>query len=156
MTGRVNIRPAARDDLPRIVELLQQLSMDGARREDAGPPLPQRYYDAFELIERDPDNVVYVAERDGAIVGTFQLTVIQHLRRIGVKVAEVESVVVDEALRGQRVGEAMMRFAIEEARRRGCGHVQLTSNVARRDAQRFYGRLGFKPTHVGLRYQLDA
>ncbi|HXK33054.1 MAG TPA: GNAT family N-acetyltransferase [Dehalococcoidia bacterium] len=156
MSDGIRIRPAGRGDLPRIVELLQQLSMDGARREDIGPPLPQRYHDAFELIERGPDNVVCAAERDGTIVGTFQLTVIQHLRRIGVKVAEVESVVVDEALRGQRIGEAMMRFAIEGARRRGCGHVQLTSNVDRPDAHRFYGRLGFTPGHVGLRYQLDA
>lgn len=154
MSSPIRIRPATRDDLPRIVELLQQLSMDGERREDAGPPLPQRYYDAFGAIERDPDNVVYVAERGGVIAGTFQLTVIQHLRRIGLKVAEVESVVVDEALRGEGIGEAMMRFAADEARRRGCGHVQLTSNVNRRDAHGFYERLGFKRTHVGLRYQL--
>jgi GNAT superfamily N-acetyltransferase len=156
MSGRIAIRPAVRDDLPRIIELLQQLSMDGERREDLGPPLPQRYYDAFELIERDPDNAVYVAERDGTIAGTFQLTVIQQLRRIGVRVAEVESVVVDAALRGQGIGEAMMRFAVEEARRRGCGHVQLTSNAGRPDAHRFYERLGFERTHVGLRYQLGA
>jgi len=56
--------------------------------------------------------------------------------------------------RRRGIGEAMMRFAIDEARRRGCHRVQLTSNKRRRDAHRFYERLGFVASHEGFRLAL--
>ncbi|MBI5285744.1 MAG: GNAT family N-acetyltransferase [Chloroflexi bacterium] len=148
------IRRAHVHDLPRVVELLQQESLRGERREDLGPPLPQRYYDAFARIEADPRNDIMVAEMDGHVVGVFQITLIQHLMRAGELVAEIESVVVDEPFRGKKIGEAMMRWAIDDARRRGCSRVQLTSNAARKDAHRFYERLGFVRTSVGMKLVL--
>jgi GNAT superfamily N-acetyltransferase len=150
----VTVRRATAKDLPRIVDLLQQLSIDGAQREDLGPPLPQRYYDMLAVIDADPNNDLLVAVLQGDVVGTFQLTIIPSMRRGGIHTAEIEAVVVDERVRGQRVGEAMMRWAIEEARRRSCDNVHLTSNKARTDAHRFYERLGFRKTHEGLRLPL--
>lgn len=150
----VTVRRATADDLPRVVELLQQLSIDGAQREDAGPPLPQRYYDMLAVIDADLNNDLLVAVLQGQVVGTFQLTIIPSMRRGGIYSAEIEAVVVDERVRGQRVGEAMMRWAIDEARRRDCDNVHLTSNKARPDAHRFYERLGFRKTHEGLRLPL--
>jgi len=84
----------------------------------------------------------------------FQITLIQHLMRAGELVAEIESVVVDEPFRGKKIGEAMMRWAIDDARRRGCTRVQLTSNAARKDAHRFYERLGFVASHEGMKLVL--
>ena len=148
------MRRANRHDLPRIIELLQQESLDGERREDLGPPLPQRYYEALAEIEADPDNDIIVAEMDGHVVGTFQITLIRHLEREAELVAEIESVVVDEPFRGRKIGEAMMRWAIDSARTRGCSRVQLTSNRARTDAHRFYERLGFVPGYIGMKLVL--
>jgi hypothetical protein len=54
------------------------------------------------------------------------------------------------------LGRAMIGWAIEEARRSGCGLVQLTSDKRRPDAIRFYQALGFAPTHEGLKLSLDA
>ena len=48
----------------------------------------------------------------------------------------------------------MMIWAIEESRRRGCSLVQLTSDRSRTDAHRFYERLGFVDSHVGLKLAL--
>jgi GNAT superfamily N-acetyltransferase len=48
----------------------------------------------------------------------------------------------------------MMGWAIEEARRRGCGLVQLTTDKARPDAHRFYERLGFVASHQGMKLRL--
>lgn len=48
----------------------------------------------------------------------------------------------------------MVEWAIEEARRRGCRLVQLTTNREREDARRFYERLGFQPTHIGMKLVL--
>lgn len=154
VTSNVFVRRATAADLPRVVELLQQLSIDGGQREDAGPPLPQRYFHMLAVIEADPNNDLLVAVLHGEVVGTFQLTVIPSMRRGGIYSAEIEAVVVDERVRGQRIGEAMMRWAIGEARRRGCDNVHLTSNKARTDAHRFYERLGFRKTHEGLRLSL--
>jgi GNAT superfamily N-acetyltransferase len=53
--------------------------------------------------------------------------------------------------RGQGIGRAMMRHALDEARARGCLMAQLTSDKARPDAHRFYERLGFTPSHTGFK-----
>jgi GNAT superfamily N-acetyltransferase len=152
--SHVTIRRASVADLPRVVELLQQESIAGDIREDIGPPLPQRYYDAFSAIETDPDNAIFVAVLAGEVAGAFQRTFIRHLQRGGERVSEIESVIVDEPWRGRGIGAAMMRWVIEEARQAGCTRVQLTSNVARKDAHRFYERLGFVPGYVGMKLAL--
>jgi len=148
------IRRASAHELPRLVELLQQESLGGEQREDPGPPLSRRYRDAFAAIEVDPDNAIFVAELDGHVVGMFQRTFIRHLQRGGERVSEIESVVVDEPFRGRGIGAAMMRWAIDEARAAGCTRVQLTSNVARKHAHRFYERLGFVAGYVGMKLAL--
>jgi GNAT superfamily N-acetyltransferase len=48
----------------------------------------------------------------------------------------------------------MMLWAIEEARRCGCHRVALTSNKRRKDAHRFYERLGFEASHEGFKIVL--
>jgi GNAT superfamily N-acetyltransferase len=57
-------------------------------------------------------------------------------------------------LRGQGVGAALLTWAVEEARRRGCGLVQLTTDTRRPEAHHFYERLGFTASHVGFKRQL--
>lgn len=148
------VRRASVRDLPRLVELLGQEALGVEQREHPGPPLPQRYYDAFAAIEAGSDNAIFVAELDGHVVGMFQRTFIRHLQRGGERVSEIESVVVDEPFRRRGIGAAMMHWAIDEAGGAGCTRVQLTSNIARKDAHRFYQRLGFVPDYVGMKLPL--
>jgi GNAT superfamily N-acetyltransferase len=68
--------------------------------------------------------------------------------------AQVESVRVDKPYQGQGIGSDMMRWAIERARGRGAHVVQLTTHNSRVDAHRFYERLGFKGTHLGMKLSL--
>jgi GNAT superfamily N-acetyltransferase len=58
-------------------------------------------------------------------------------------------------LRGQKIGATLMNWAITEARRRNCHRVQLTTNKLRQQAHRFYERLGFQPTHEGMKLMLS-
>ena len=95
-----------------------------------------------------------VAESAGVVVGVFQLTIIQLVAHRGGRVAQVETVFVDPALRGKGVGDAMMRWAIAEAKRRGCFRLQLTSNKTRTRAHAFYERLGFVASHEGMKLAL--
>lgn len=147
------VRPATEHDLPRIVELLQQLSLDD-RREDLGPPLPDVYVDVFRRLEADPGQHLLVVEDDERIVGSVTVIVSPNLSHKGTPWAEVENMVVDDAARGRGHGEALIREAIEIARRAGCYKLTLTSNNQRTGAHRFYERVGFKQTHRGFRISL--
>jgi GNAT superfamily N-acetyltransferase len=149
------IRRARREDLPAIVDIYCDDELHTIA-ERPGLPLASAYLEAFEEIDRDPNNGVYVAEDDGAVVGTFHLTFIRQISNAGRLIAQVESVNVAKRARSRGVGTAMMNWAVAEARRRGCLRVQLTTNVARIDAHRFYERLGFTATHKGMKLYLEA
>lgn len=149
----LSFRPATRADVPAIVRMLADDEL-GRRRERATDPLPESYYMAFESIDRDPNNELLVACRDGVVVGTMQLTFTPSLSFQGRWRATIESVRTDSALRGQGIGAAFMRWAVERARERGAHMVQLSTNNARADAHRFYERLGFTASHVGMKLDL--
>jgi GNAT superfamily N-acetyltransferase len=147
------VRSATRDDLPRLVELLAQLSLDSPR-EDLRSPRPAAYDAALEEVLADGRQTLLVAEVDGAIVGMACYIEVPNLSHVGRPYALVEDVVVAAAMRGQGYGEALMQRAIELARAGGCYKLVLTSSKVRTDAHRFYQRLGFKATHVGFRLEL--
>ena len=99
------------------------------------------------LAARDP-------EHDGRIVGS--LTLVLFRIPTGVR-AWIEDVVVDEDARGRGVGEALNRFALEQARRAGARTVDLTSRPTRAAANRLYQRLGFEPRDTNVyRYAIPA
>jgi GNAT superfamily N-acetyltransferase len=139
--------------LPAIVRLFgdDELSAKSA----AHVTLADAHYAAFDVIDADPNNHVFVAELDGAVVGTFQLTFIRQLSYGGCLVAQVESVHVDSTVRSRGVGKVMMEHARVEAARRGALRLQLTSNVKRERAHRFYERIGYRATHKGMKLQLE-
>ena len=85
---------------------------------------------------------------------TLQLSILPGLARRGARRGQLEAVRVEEGGRGQGLGEAMVRWAVEESRRRGCAVVQLTTDKSRTDAHRFYERLGFERSHEGMKLAL--
>ena len=151
--SRVTVRRALRADLPDIVRLLADDPL-GQSREQYRDPLPESYYEAFERIDADPRVELVVAEIDGEIVGTLQLMFLPHLTRGGGMRGQIEAVRVDERYRNRGLGRYLMAWAIDRAREQGCRMVQLTTNAARVDAHRFYERLGFVGSHVGMKLEL--
>lgn len=147
------IRRAIRGDLVSLLRLYQQLSLDEPR-EDLGPPLPPVYTKAFAAIEMDDRQHLLVADLDGNIVGSLVLVIVPNLSHRGAPWAEIENMVVDEASRGQRIGEELVNAAMDIAREAGCYKLTLTSNLRRTDAHRFYERLGFNSTHRAFRLDL--
>lgn len=147
----VTFRAARREDVPLIVSMLVDDAL-GAGRE--GDPGDEVYLAAFDAIDADPRQELVVAEYDGTVAGTMQITYIPGLSRRGAERALIEAVRVHAAVRGQGLGRAMMRWAVERARERGCRMVQLTSDKARADAHRFYTSLGFVDSHVGFKLML--
>lgn len=153
MSENLVFRLATREDLPAIVRMLADDKL-GRQRERYADPLPDAYYAAFDRIEEATGNELIVATRDGRIVGSMQLTWIPSISFQGGMRLLIESVRVDSPVRGQGFGAAMFRWAIEEARRRECFMVQLTTNNQRPEALRFYERLGFSASHVGMKLYL--
>jgi ribosomal protein S18 acetylase RimI-like enzyme len=148
------VRPATESDLPRIVELLAQLSPDDPEREDTSSPLPYNYHLVLREMAQGKQQLL-VAEVRKRVVGTLALVLVPNLSHKGTPYAVIENVVVDEKQRGNGIGEALIRYAIEEARNAGCYKVSLTSNKRRTDAHRFYERLGFRRTHEAFRINFD-
>jgi GNAT superfamily N-acetyltransferase len=138
------VRAARPADLPDVVTMLADDPLGSARE---GAP-PAAYEAAFEEIDADPRQLLAVlTAADGAIVGTL-------LSRGGALRGQIEAVRVHSGLRGRGLGGPFVRWAIDEARRRGCAMVQLTTDRSRVDAHRFYARLGFVDSHIGMKLDL--
>jgi GNAT superfamily N-acetyltransferase len=151
--GSVTFRRAAPGDLGAIVALLADDPI-GRTRENAGPQLDTGYHDAFASIERDPNQLLIVAERGGQVIGVLQLSFIPGLTRRGMWRGQIEGVRVAASERAGGIGRALLEWAIEECRRRGCGLVQLTSDKRRSAGHGFYEALGFEATHQGYKLSL--
>ena len=146
----VGLRRATADDVPTLVALLTD---DPLGRDRESPDLAS-YRRAFAAVDADPAQLLLAVTHGPDVVGTAQLTEIPGLSRGGTTRLQVEAVRVRADLRGQGVGAALFTWAVDEARRRGCALVQLTTDTRRPGAHRFYERLGFTASHVGFKLQL--
>ncbi|MDX3638000.1 GNAT family N-acetyltransferase [Streptomyces sp. MB09-02B] len=149
--GDLDIRPATEDDVPEIVAMLADDPL-GAQRESPDDLAP--YLTALKRLRGDPHQHVVVAVRQGRVVGTLQLTIVPGLSRRASTRAIIEGVRVHTDERGSGLGTRLIEWAIDSSRAQGCQLVQLTSDVARTEAHRFYERLGFEATHVGFKLPL--
>jgi GNAT superfamily N-acetyltransferase len=149
----MRIRAATVHDLPAIVALLVDDPL-GKLREDLGTPINPCYLDAFAAIARDPNQLLAVADAGGEVVGCLQLTFIPGLSRLGMWRGQIEAVRIAADRRGGGLGGALLRWAIEQCRERGCGLVQLTTDKRRAEAHRFYAALGFEASHEGMKLYL--
>jgi ribosomal protein S18 acetylase RimI-like enzyme len=149
-TSSITIRRAGRDDVGSIVAMLADDRL-GAARERLEDPLPPSYFRAFEAVDRDPNIQLVVAQDgDGAIVGCLQLCILPGLSSQGASRGLLEDVRVASHCRSRGIGEQLVQWAVGEARARGCKLVELLTHHTRVDAQRFYERLGFERSHVGM------
>jgi len=150
MTNTVTIRRARRDDVETIVKMLADDALGGSR-ERLETPFPAAYFAAFEKVEHDPNLALMVAEGEGgAVIGCLQLCILPGLSSQGASRGLIEDVRVASHCRGQGIGEQLVQWALAEARSRGCKLVELLTHHTRVEAQRFYERLGFARSHVGM------
>lgn len=149
--SELTLRDATKADLPAILAMLAEDVIPPGREVDPSDP---RYMTAFEAIDADPNHRLIAAELDGRVVGTMQLSFLPGLSFIGSWRGLIEAVRIVADLRGQRLGEQMILWAVKECRARDCKLVQLTSSASRTAAHRFYARLGFIQSHVGMKLHL--
>jgi ribosomal protein S18 acetylase RimI-like enzyme len=145
----VTIRRARHDDVAAIVAMLADDHL-GRARERLEHPLPASYREAFERLDADPNITLVVAEEAGRVVGSLQLCILPGLSSQGASRGLIEDVRVASDRRSRGIGEQLVQWAVSEARARGCRLVELLTHQTRVDAQRFYERLGFTKSHVGM------
>jgi GNAT superfamily N-acetyltransferase len=149
----LTIREAREADLPALIALFATDPL-GGHGDTIEPSAFPNYLAAFHAIKTSPDQTLYAAELNGEVVGTFQTMVTTSLTGRGSSSLIIEAVQTRDDMRGQGIGARMIEYCIADARQRGVRLVQLTSNAARKDAHRFYERLGFKPSHLGFKMAL--
>ncbi len=151
--SNIQARKIREDDLPRVLQLLANDELGQFREEVLDTPHDD-YIRAFKAIDQDINQYFAVFENDDAIIGCLQITFIPGLSRHGAFRGQIESVRVSGAHRGKGYGSLMMKWAIDQCRQRGCRLVQLTSDKTRKDALRFYHKLGFVDTHEGFKLDI--
>lgn len=149
----LTFRMATAQDVDKIVQMLADDEL-GKIRERYETPLPESYLQAFEAIDKDPNNELIVACLGEEIVGVQQITFTPYLTHQGSWRATIEGVRTASSERGKGLGSKLILWAVERAKERGCHIVQLTTDKQRPDALRFYERLGFTATHEGLKMKL--
>jgi ribosomal protein S18 acetylase RimI-like enzyme len=150
VTSSISIRRARRGDVEAIVRMLTDDPL-GSGRERIEEPLPAGYFSAFEAVDHDPHIQLVVAEdTGGAVVGCLELCILPGLSSQGASRGLIEDVRVATHCRNRGIGEKLVQWAVAEARGAGCRLVELLTHHTRVDAQRFYKRLGFQPSHVGM------
>ncbi|MDP3559022.1 MAG: GNAT family N-acetyltransferase [Legionellaceae bacterium] len=148
-------RKAVLSDLPAIVNLLIEDEL-GQTREKVGDVIDQRYINAFQRIDTDPNQyLMVVVSAEQQIIATCHLTIMPSLTFIGSNRMQIEAVRVSSRDRGQKIGEWMMSAALKWAKANHVSMIQLTTNKKRPRAKQFYERLGFIATHEGMKLFLD-
>ncbi len=147
------IRPAELRDVPTLAALFADDGV-GGHGDTTDPVALPDYEAAYRRIAQSPNDVLYVAELDGVVVGTFQTTLITSMTARGATNLTIEAVQTRADLRGSGIGAAMIEFAVARAREAGARLVQLSSNNKREAAHRFYRHLGFEQSHAGFKMKL--
>jgi GNAT superfamily N-acetyltransferase len=155
--SEIRMREAVVADVPRVATLIMHGASVQTRTPDeiAAEAQDPVYLKAFDVIAANPYNTLFVAEHEGRVVGTYQITILPGLAERGRIRAKIESVHVAPECRGRGIGAIMMRHAIGFATEKGVGLVELTSHKARPDAHRFYAGLGFVQSHEGFKMALS-
>ncbi|MBN2240433.1 MAG: GNAT family N-acetyltransferase [Dehalococcoidales bacterium] len=149
-----SIRKAMEKDLPRLIELYEQLAQGGAPDEKNPTELTDRHSKALSDIFALPGFEVIVAEEGDTVIGTMTLSIIPNLTHGGLPWAIVENVVVDSTCRRTGVGKMLMDYVVEKATEAGCYKVQLMSDKRRTESHKFYQSIGYQPTAEGFRLYL--
>jgi ribosomal protein S18 acetylase RimI-like enzyme len=110
--------------------------------------------EAVKEIVSSPTTTVLAARDEEGIVGLLTLAVFR--APSGLR-AWIEDVVVDEAVRGRGIGEALTREAVRVAGERGARTVDLTSRPSREAANRLYEKVGFRKRETNVyRYEPES
>ncbi len=142
------IREAIEKDLPRILELYEELT------EEKITVSPETAHRVYAEIMAMPNQELMVAEKDNLVVGTLFLQIVPNLSHNAHPWGMLENMVVDGRYRRQGIGRLLIEHASTRCREVGCYKIQLLSHKRRTEAHKFYRSLGFADSALGFRLYL--
>lgn len=143
------IREAAEKDIPAILDLYRQLSMNPADYKKAPEDDCRKI---LKEIKKYPDASLLVAEEEGKVVGTTFMAILPGFAHGTAPFGVIEYVVVDEKRRSKGIGKALMEYCKDLAKEARCYKIMLTSDKRRERAHKFYKSIGFENSAEGFRY----
>ena len=146
MMEQMSIRPSKESDEASVYDLITLLMGFSLNRES--------FHDVFVQNLHDDTVLYYVAESDGCVVGFASLHILPQLHHAGL-VGEIQELIVQESLRGRDIGTQLVSRLEQEAQKRCCVSIEVTTKNYRVDAQRFYEHMGFSRTHVNFTKNLS-
>jgi GNAT superfamily N-acetyltransferase len=135
--SRIALREVVAADAEHIAALIDQLGY---------PVSAEDVAERLNLIEAIGQRVL-VAELDGRAIGCLSTSTMTVLHRPA-PVGRISMMVIAEDLRGQGIGAKLVAAAERTLRDKGCQLVEVTSNLRRTDAHRFWERIGYDRTSV--------
>ena len=126
------IRAATEDDIPRILELYEELVITTSEAEQNRNPSLEDYHSVYAQIRAMPGHELLIAEEEGEVIGSVVLLIAPNLSHGASPWAVVENLIVTRKQRRRGVGHQLMEDAITRAREAGCYEIQLSSNKKRR------------------------
>ena len=155
----MTIRRAKEADIPKLIDLLEQvLLVHHKARPDLFQEKGVKYTESelAELIADDSRPIFVYEDESGTVLG-HMFTVIEesHAPKVSHKTLFIDDLCVDEAARGQKIGEQLYRFALQYAKEIGCYNLTLNVWSANKSAVRFYERQGLTPQETRMEQIID-
>ena len=150
------VRSAEEKDIPRLLALLSQVQAIHAQgRPDLFEGAHTKYRPGdLKAILRDGDRPVFVAvDQDDQVLG-YAFCILQQPSGDGNlrprKALYIDDLCVDQARRGEHIGQMLYAHVREAARAMGCYHITLNVWSLNQTAARFYEKMGLKPLKVTM------
>ena len=151
----LTIRRAAAADIPALDKLLYQVhKVHSDLRPDLFRQGTKKYTDEeLASILSDAATPVFVAERDGAVLGyafCVHKQFINDNNLTDIKTLYIDDLCVDERARGGHIGRALYEHVLDYAGRSGCYNVTLNVWAGNDGAMKFYESVGLAVQKIGM------
>lgn len=149
MLQNLKIRKATKKDINEILSLLYQLQRPKPKTSSENLALRKRIYQYLN----EKDKKIVVAE-DSKIVGVISMMLLPRLNRTKLELYVPELVVLENH-RGLGIGKSLMESCVKIAKKKKCFRIRLESGNKRKEAHRFYKKIGFEQSALSYTKIID-
>ena len=101
----------------------------------------EKALEIFNLIQSNPNHIIVVAEINDRIIGSTTLLIEPKFIHQGGFVGHIEDVVVSKEFQGNQIGEKIVKYTLELAKKHNCYKTILNCSD---EVKQFYEKIGFK------------
>ncbi len=150
------IRRAKEKDIGRMMELLVQVNMvHHVARPDLfnGPTTKYTEKELADLLSDESRPIFVLTDENDVLKGYCFCVITEHKNDrllADIKTLYIDDLCVDEACRGEHIGEKLYHYTKDYAKEIGCYNVTLNVWAGNDGAKAFYERMGMQPQKYGM------